>query len=286
MLEKKISPLNLFLLTSLTLIFFAANSLLCKAALVDNHIDAFSFTFLRLFFASVVLLLILLVTQRKVDINIKTNWLNAFFLFLYAIAFSYSYINLDAGLGALVLFASVQLTIVAYAFFKKEQISSKKIFGIILAFSGLVYLLFPKDDFSISIFHFFLMVISGIGWGFYTILGKKSQNVLKDTSDNFIKALLFVLAFFLFFVDFTKFSSYGVFLAFLSGGIASGIGYSLWYFVLRNIQIVTASAIQLIVPVIAIFLSILLLEEKLTFSLIFSSILILSGIFIAIYKKS
>ena len=286
MLEKKIKPLNLFLLTSLTLVFFAANSLLCKAALVDNHIDAFSFTFLRLFFASIVLLLILFITQKKVDINIKTNWENSFFLFLYAIAFSYAYINLDAGLGALVLFASVQLTMVAYAFFKKEEINSKKLFGIILAFSGLVYLLFPKEDFSISTFHFFLMVISGIGWGFYTILGKKSKNVLNDTTNNFVKTILFTILFFIFFVDFTNFNSYGIFLAFLSGGISSGIGYALWYFVLRNIQILTVSVIQLIVPVIAIFLSVLLLGEKLTFSLVFSSVLILCGIFITIYKKA
>lgn len=285
MLEKKISPINLFLLTFLTLIFFAANSLLCKAALMENNIDAFSFTFLRIFFASITLLLILFISKKGLEIDLKNNWINSFFLFLYVITFSYSYIHLDAGLGALILFASVQLTMIIYAFFKKEKITSKKLFGIILSFCGLVYLLFPKEDFSISIFHFFLMILSGIGWGFYSILGKKNQDILKNTSNNFIKTLFFSFLFFIFFVDIIKLSSYGIFLAFLSGAISSGIAYSLWYFILKNIQIVTASVIQLTVPIIAIFLSVLLLDEKLTFSLILSSILILSGIFITIYKK-
>lgn len=286
MLEKKIKPLNLFLLTSLTLIFFAANSLLAKAALLSNHIDAFSFTFLRLFFASIVLILILFISQKKVDLNIKTNWANAFFLFLYAITFSYSYISLDAGLGALILFASVQLTMIVYAILKKEEITVKKLFGIFLAFLGLIYLLFPKESFSISTFHFFLMILSGMAWAAYTILGKKSQNALKDTTENFIKTIVFASLFFLFFVDYTNLSSYGVFLAFISGGITSGIAYALWYFVLKSIQIVTASVIQLLVPIIAIFLSVLLLNEELSFSLILSTIFILSGIFITIFKKS
>ena len=285
MLEKKLSNTRLFFLTALTLIFFAANSLLCKAALVQDNIDAFSFTFLRLFFASLILILILFINEKKIDLDFKTKWANSFFLFLYAIAFSYAYISLDAGLGALILFASVQLTMIVYAAFKKEKITSKKLFGISLAFFGLAYLLFPREDFSLSIFHSFLMILSGIGWGAYTILGKSSVNALKDTSNNFVKTILFSALFFIFFVDFTNINTYGFFLAFISGGITSGIGYALWYYVLKNIQIVTASVIQLIVPVIAIFLSVILLGEKLTFPLIIATILILSGIFITIYKK-
>lgn len=282
----KISKSNLILLTSLTLIFFASNSLFCKAALLNENIDAFSFTFFRLFFASFTLLIILFLNTKKIVFDIKSNWANSFFLFLYAITFSYSYFSLDAGLGALVLFGVVQITMILFALFKKENITFKKIFGIILAFVGLTYLLFPKDDFSISIFHFLLMALSGFAWAFYTILGKSSKDVLKDTSSNFIKTLLFCFLFFLMFVDNTNINSYGIFLAFLSGSITSGIAYALWYYVLKNIEIMTASIIQLLVPIITIFLSIIFLEEKLTLTLFISTILILSGIAISLYKRN
>lgn len=231
------------------------------------------------------LLFILNLAERKFTFDLKSNWHKSFFLFLYAITLSYSYLKLDAGLGALVLFACVQITIIIYAFIKKEDITAKKLLGMGLAFLGLIYLLFPKNDFSISSFHFMLMVVSGISWGCYTILGKSSTNVLRDTTQNFVKTFLFCLIFFIFFVDFTKITSYGVFLAFISGAITSGIGYTLWYYVLKHIEILTASVIQLLVPVFAIFLSVLFLGEKLTLPLIFSALLILSGIYISIYSK-
>ena len=260
MLVKKLTSTQLFFLTSLTLIFLAANSIFCRAALVNSHIDAYSFSFFRLFFGAIFLLLILLVKEKKYSFNIKTNWANSFFLFLYAIAFSYSYINMEAGIGTLILFAVVQLTMILYAVFKKENLTIKKLSGILIAFAGLVYLLFPSESFSISFFHLSLMIISGIAWAFYTILGKSSTDALKDTTDNFLKTIIFLIIFFFIFVENINISSYGLFLAFLSGGITSGIGYALWYIVLKNMEIITASVIQLTVPVIAIFLSILILD--------------------------
>ena len=207
-------------------------------------------------------------------------------LFLYAIAFSYSYINLEAGIGTLILFAVVQLSMILFAIIKKEKLTLKKFIGVSIAFFGLVYLLYPSEDFTISLFHVFLMFLSGIAWAFYTVLGKKSNNALKDTTENFTKSILFLFIFYVLFVDTTNLSSYGIFLAFLSGGISSGIGYLLWYKVLKNMEIITASIIQLIVPIIAIFLSIIFLDEVLTSTLVLSSILILSGIYISIYKRT
>ena len=283
---KTIETFKLLLLTTITLILLAANSILCRAALLDSHLDAYTFSFLRLFFGALVLLIILLIREKKISINLKTNWLNSFFLFLYAITFSYSYVDMEAGIGTLILFAVVQLTMIVFAIIKKEHLTAKKAFGIAIAFSGLVYLLFPSEEFSLSLFHTFLMFLSGIAWAFYTILGKTSKNALNDTTENFLKTIVFLLIFFVLFVDSINITAYGIFLAFISGGIASGIGYVLWYKILKDMEIITASVIQLIVPVIAIFLSILILDETLTSTLILSTALIISGIFISIYKKS
>lgn len=281
----KISSINLILLTSLVLVFLAANSLFCKAALVDNSIDPFSFTFFRLFFASLTLMIILYFNENKLKIDIKSNWLNSFFLFLYAISFSYSYLSLDAGLGALILFAMVQITMIVFALIKKEIFSFRMLFGVLIAFGGLAFLLFPKDDFKISFLHFFLMIIAGFAWAFYTILGKNSKDALITTTNSFLKTLVLSLLFFIFFVKDINLSSYGLFLAFLSGSITSGIAYYLWYVILKNIKIITASVIQLLIPIIAIFLSVIFLDENLSFTLIISTSIILSGIIISLYKK-
>lgn len=286
MLGKELQVVKLFLLTFITLIFLSANSILCRAALLNSQIDAYSFSFLRLFSGAFVLLIILLIKEKKVSINLKSNWLNSFFLFLYAITFSYSYIDMEAGIGTLILFAIVQLTMILFAIIKKEHLSFKKAFGIALAFFGLVYLLFPSEEFELSLFHTFLMFLSGIAWAFYTIIGKASKNALNDTTENFLKTILFLIIFFILFVDSINYTPYGIFLALVSGGITSGIGYALWYIVLKNMEIITASVIQLIVPVIAIFMSIIFLDEALTQTLILSTVLILSGIFISIYKRN
>lgn len=286
MLENKFGNIQLIFLTILSLIFLAANSILCRAALVDLHIDAYSFTFFRLISGTIVLLFILYLKEKKIQISLKSNWITSFMLFLYAIAFSYAYINMQAGIGTLILFAVVQLSMILLALRKKEKLNFKKFIGLFIAFFGLVYLLYPNEDFTLSLFHVFLMFISGIAWAFYSVLGKKSTNALKDTTENFSKSILFLLVFYILFIDSFNLSPYGIFLASLSGGLTSGIGYLLWYKVLKNMEIITASIIQLIVPVIAIFLSILLLDEHLSITLFLGTLIILSGIFISIYKNS
>ena len=207
-------------------------------------------------------------------------------LFLYAIAFSYAYLNMEAGIGTLILFAVVQLSMILLALRKKEKLTFKKFIGVTIAFLGLIYLLYPNEDFTLSLFHVFLMLISGVAWAFYSVLGKKSTSTLKDTTENFTKSILFLLVFYIFFVDSFNLSAYGIFLACLSGGLTSAIGYVLWYKVLKNMEIITASIIQLVVPVISIFLSVLLLDEKLSVTLFIGTVIILSGIYISVYKKA
>ncbi len=285
LLNKKIL-MQFILLNILTLIFLAANSILCRLALLDNNIDAYSFTFFRLFFAVITLILIMLfIKKQNITIKLKDNWLNAFMLFVYAATFSYSYLNMDAGVGTLILFAIVQLTMILSAIKNSEKLTLKVFLGLIIAFLGLIYLLYPKEEFSLSITHTILMIISGIAWAFYSILGKATTKPLEDTTTNFIKTLPFLAILYLFTND-IFITKKGLFLAFLSGSITSAIGYVLWYIIIKKIKIVTASIIQLIIPIFAILLGVIFLNEQLTFTLILSTSIILLGIFISLYKKS
>ena len=272
-------------LVFISLLFLSANSILCRMAISTQNIDAFSFTILRIFSGAILLLIIYFYKNRTLNFDMKKNWLSSFMLFLYAICFSYSYVNMFAGIGTLILFAVVQLSMILIAIFYKESFSINKILGIIVAFAGLVYLLYPKEDFSISFFHAFLMIISGIAWAIYTVIGKSSTNTLLNTTDNFFKASIFVVLFTIFFIDSLKLDFYTSILAISSGAITSALGYLIWYEILPKMQIITASVLQLIVPVLAIFLSVIILDEVLSFELLISTFVILFGIFIALFRK-
>ncbi|WP_320035585.1 DMT family transporter [Halarcobacter sp.] len=284
-MEKKLSTIKLFFLIILTLFFFSTSSLLARAALLDNNIDAYSFTFFRLLFGTITLFIIFFFKNKTIDLKLKNNWFSSSFLFIYAMTFSYAYINLDAGIGTLILFAVVQLLIMLVALIKKETITKQKLLGLCFAFVGLIYLLLPDEKLNISIFHSMLMIISGLAWALYTILGKNTKTALIHTSDNFLKATFISIVFYLIFIDNINFNFYGVFLAFLSGGITSSIGYLMWYYILPKITMVTSGIVQLIVPPLSIFLSVLILDELFTFKLFLSTDLILFGIAIAILNS-
>jgi len=278
--------LKLLTFIILALIFLALNSILCKAALVNNYIDAYTFTFLRLFSASITLITIYLYKNKKFSISLKSNWITSFMLFLYAICFSFSFLSIDAGLGTLLLFGVVQIIMALSAIFLKEKVNLQKILGIAVALGGLIFLLYPKHDFEISYFHAFLMALAGTSWAVYTIMGKKSIDALSNTMDNFIKATLFItLTYFLFLNEDMFFTTNGIFLAFISGSITSAIGYVIWYEVLPKIQILTAGVIQLFVPVISIFFSVVLLGELFTLDLFLSTIIISLGIVITLFSR-
>ena len=155
-----------------------------------------------------------------------------------------------------------------------------------MALFGLAYLLYPKDSFEISLFHAFLMIIAGISWAIYTILGKKSSDSLYNTMDNFVKSLIFIVIFYILFLPENMFiTNKGLFLAFVSGSITSAIGYVLWYEVLPKMQFITAGIIQLFAPIISIVISIIFLNESLSMTLFLSATMIFIGIILTIFSK-
>lgn len=277
---------KLFIFTIFALLFLALNSILCKAALVNNYIDAYSFTFFRLFFGAITLISLFYFKNKQFEISYKSNWITSFMLFIYAICFSYSYIKLDAGFGTLLLFGVVQVVMLISSIFLKEKVNLQKVLGMMIAFVGLVFLLYPKQSFEISYVHVLLMIISAIAWAFYSILGKKSTKAISNTMDNFIKATFFAIIFYLIInIDEIYLSLNGILLAFTSGSLTSALGYVIWYKVLPQIQIITASVIQLFVPILAILFSVVFLNELFTFELALSTIIISIGILLSIFSR-
>lgn len=277
--EKDFLALNLII----ALLFLASNSVLCKLAFVNEGIDAFSFTAIRLLSGALILFL-LIQFQNEEKTKQKGSLFLGFLLFVYAICFSYSYLLIDTGIGALILFGMVQITMIGYALFKRT-VSLFKLLGALIAFIGLAVLLFPSKEYSISKEGFLLMALSGIAWGIYSILGKNIQSPLQSTSTNFFYSVLFIVIFSFFLQHPLHLNASSFWFAFISGAITSGIGYVLWYVVVKKIQTTTASIVQLSVPILSTIGGIFFLNEQLTFQLILATIIILSGIAISNIKR-
>jgi drug/metabolite transporter (DMT)-like permease len=277
--------MKVVLYTSFALVAFAFNSILCRLALGAEAIDAASFTAVRLISGAIVLFSINSFSGKKETKTSGGNWLSAFFLFGYAICFSLAYVNLTTATGALILFGSVQTTMIGAALVKGERPQMTEWLGLFLALGGLVYLVFPGLS-APPLRSSALMTLAGIAWGFYTLRGRGSVNPLADTTGNFLRSVPMIILFALPFVYQIHLSPKGIIYAVLSGAMASGIGYSIWYAALQYHTATRAAVLQLSVPALAAIGGVIFLSEIISARLLLASGLILGGIALAILGKA
>ena len=280
------NPLYYVFLTSTALIAFAANSVLCRLALGEGLIDAAGFSVLRLLSGALVLLFILRVNPNKSPQKAvsKGSWSASLMLFVYAVTFSYAYISLDTATGALILFGAVQMTIIVLSILSGHRLTLSEVVGVLMAFGGFVYLMLPSIT-TPSIVGFLLMSIAGIAWGIYTLKGRGSDSPLGDTAYNFFRSVPLVLVLVIITLKDMRLSPEGALLAILSGGIASGVGYAIWYMALRGLSAMVAAVVQLLVPVIAALGGVIFVSEIISIDLIVSGVLILGGIGVVVLGK-
>lgn len=207
----------------------------------------------------------------------QSNWFGGLSLFLYAAGFSFAYITLPAGTGALILFATVQITMLSYALMTGSRFSVAQWVGFIMAFAGLVYLFLPGIS-APPIFGALLMVIAGVAWGTYSILGKRVLNPTQSTAENFIRASIITFLLSLVFINDMSISAQGLIFAIASGTITSGIGYAIWYAVIPLLKAASSASLQLTVPVIATVGGAIWLGEEVSIRLALASISILGGV--------
>ena len=271
--------LVLVVLTALTLIAFAANSLLCRAALGENRIDAASFTLIRLGSGALALTLLLALRGRLTGWRSEGTWGGAVALLVYALCFSLAYRSIPAAVGALVLFACVQLTMLLAAVRRHEGPSPLGWAGVVVAMSGLVALVAPGLD-RPDVTGVALMALSGVAWGVYSLFGRGAKRPAVVTAASFLRAtLLAVLPCVALGVATQPHArTSGVALAVLSGAVASGVGYVMWYAVLPWLGTARAAVLQLLVPVLAAVGGAAMLGERVGLRLLLAAAAILGGI--------
>lgn len=285
--------MKLVLLTALTMIAFAANSVIGRMAIGSGDtalIDPAGYSAVRLISGALVLAVLVVLTgsNGKRSPRFQSgSWISAFALFAYAVAFSYAYVALEAGIGALILFACVQATMIGWALKEGDRPSGLEWAGLVTAFGAFIWLVSPglsaPDPWAAA-----LMALSGAAWGVYSLRGRGLPDPLKATADNFMRSLAFLIPLGVIVVlagHGLQASGRGVLLAIVSGAVTSGVGYALWYRVLRQIGATQGAIVQLTVPVIATIGGSLFLGEAWTLRLVASSLLILGGVAVAIIAK-
>lgn len=269
-------------LTSLAMVAFAGNSLLCRVALKHTSIDAASFTTIRL--ASGALVLWLIVRMSRSTASGEGNWRSALALFGYAAGFSFAYASLPAATGALLLFGAVQATMIGHGMWAGERLRGLQSVGLVLALGGLVGLLLPglaAPPLAGSV----LMLGAGVAWGIYSLRGRGGGDPTRVTAGNFLRAVPIAAALSLLLHEGASLDGAGFWYAVASGALASGIGYAVWYTALPALKSTHAATVQLSVPVIAAVGGIVFLGEPLSLRLVLASVAILGGIALVILEK-
>lgn len=264
-------------ITFLTMLAFAANSVFCRLALSDSYNTPVAFTIIRLLSAALTLAAIFLILKKE-KLNFQvSDLIPSSALLIYALLFSVAYVNINTGAGALILFASVQFVMIGYSCLQGSKLTAKEILGLVISFVGFICLFLPKLA-PPPLWESFLMMLSGVAWGVYSIVGKKEKRFDLATTKNFILTLPILALLFIVFPF--QMSLNGYIWASLSGILTSALGYIIWYKILGDLKTTTAAIVQLSVPVLAAILGAIFLNEELTLHFLISSFLILLGIFV------
>ena len=280
------------LLTLLAMLAFAGNSVLCRLALRETGIDAATFTAVRLLSGALVLTLLVYLRPRALTTGeaapakkpaLGGNWPSALALFVYAGAFSFAYVQLSTGTGALLLFGAVQATMILTGLWSGERLSARQTAGLLLAMAGLVAVLLPGLT-APPLGSAMLMLAAGIAWGIYSLRGRGVRDPTGATAGNFLRASVLSVLLSVALLAQQQLDGRGLWYAVLSGAVASGLGYAIWYTALRGLTMTRAASVQLSVPVLAALAGVVFLHEPITWRLVLTSLAILGGIALVVLK--
>jgi len=280
-------PFDYLLLTILALIWASA---FFNIKIATYSYGPLTIAFLRIFFGAIPVLLLCYLKKIKIEAFSKDwYWFAAIGIINLVIPFfliAYGVQKVQSNLAA-ILMASTPLTATALAhlFTQNEKINLIKLLGILIGFSGIVYLF--SDNLLINENNFFSAFLILFGSCFYVIGGlltlkisnKKNENV---TASILIWGTLVLLPISLFFeqpwnlaprLDST--------LALIYLGIFStGIAWLLRFYILKHNGLVFQAQVAYLIPIFGVILGFLILNEAITSKAIIALIAVIIGIYI------
>ncbi len=300
------ASLELWLLSLLCMTIFACNSIFCRAALTadstgDPSMGPVLYTAVRCLVAGFVLALLAIAGHIRVpgkgagrdeetsssvwqDAMAQSSWSGALFLFLYMFCFSLAYVDIASAPGTLILNMCVQFAMVGFGMLHGVFPGRLEYAGLAVALAGLIALLSPGLT-APSPAGSLLMAFAGFSWGAYSLCGRRAVDAGIATAGYFWRASLFALASLIFALIFER-APYGPAMLFaVAGGLASSLGYILWYAIVPRFSLAGSAVIQLSVPVLTALLGAFFLSEAITLRIVICSALVLGGICMALMTR-
>lgn len=277
--------IRLSFLTAMALLAFAGNSVLCRVALKGELITAELFTVVRVLSGAFALWVLTSLKKGDAARKWKGTWFGGFTLAIYLVTFSWAYLGLETGPGALILFGTVQVTMVGWGAVQGERLRWSQGVGLFLALGGLAWLLLVPGSRAPSLEAGLLMILAGVAWGGYSLAGRGSRDPLQETAGNFMRAALLLAPLAIWAFSHQSGSPQGIGLAMVSGVVASAAGYAIWYQAVRGMSSARAAGLQLLVPVLAAAGGLVFGGESVNGRLIFASLLTLGGVALVVGVK-
>lgn len=275
--------MKLFLAVALTMTAFAANSVLNRIGVANYDMSPMSFAAIRVAAGAAMLWVLIALRKTPAPVIVSPKRLaGAVALATYMIGFSWAYQNLDAGVGALILFGALQVVIFGWAIIEKQTVSAQRWLGMFIALGGLCVLLWPSEIRPMPAASIIAMISAAVGWGAYTLLGRREADPLGATASNFLLCVPLVA---IGFISRDPVAPMGIVTAIAAGAITSGLGYALWYRVLPSLQTTIAGIAQLSVPVIAVAFGVVFLGETVSLRMTIAGVLVLGGIAVSLYGQ-
>ena len=272
-------------LTSVAILCFSANSILCRLALAPDLIDPATFTSVRVVSAAVLLSVGVWLKNRHLPRLVRADARSVAAIFLYLVFFSFAYTRLSAGTGALVLIVGVQLTMFCIGLLQGERFSFLSWTGFGLAVGGVLYLLVPgataPDPLGAA-----LMAMSGAAFGLFTLSARGVGDPEEANAVNMLWCVLPALLVNLVWLGDVHVTSTGLVLGIASGAVATGIGYIVWYLALQHLSATHAATVQLAMPAIVALGGVAFLGEALTARLLIASAAMLGGVALVMTQRA
>ena len=276
-----LSSLQIAGLAAIAIAAFAGNSLLTRAALAGDLINPGAFAQIRLASGAMALVLFAALTGKTIRPGLS-DFPGGIVLAIYTLGFSFAYRALDAGAGALILFAAVSATVVIGSLRSGPGPGWREIAGLVLAFAGVAWLVAPGVD-APPAWAAGLMVIAGMAWGGYTLIGRSGGEPIGRTGRNFLIAAI-LAAPVLIISSPDSATPTGVGLALICGVITSAAGYAVWYACLPRLPVIASGGVQLLTPAAAALGGVIFLSEPAGWRLLAASALIIAGVALTLFK--
>ena len=267
---------------------FAGNSVITRFIIVDGLASPFMLTTVRFASGFAMLLLMRGIFPATVSFGFR-GWpdlVGGIFLGAYAFSISFGYLFISAAAGTLVFYAFVVLTMALFGYVHDgDRLTRRSVAGQVLALVGVGVITFGGVR-DVALPGVLLMAATGASWGLYSVHGRSTPDAREYTFASFLVVSVFGLSLVpvLGLLDpralLIEPTWNGLGLALFMGMISTALCYSLWHTTLRRIKAFQGGTVQLVVPVLASAMGILLLGEHLTLTLGLGGASVLAGIYL------